>query len=410
VIERTSSLGRLARAIGRSPVTALLGPRQCGKTTLARVVAAGRDATFFDLESEPDRRRLQNPELSLGAQRGLVVLDEIQAAPELFGVLRVVVDRPGRRARFLVLGSASPAIVRRASESLAGRIEFVELSGFNTQEVGPAAWPRLWLRGGFPRSFLARSEAASAAWREAFIRTFLERDVPQLGITIPAAAMRRFWTMLAHYHGQTWNGSEIGRGMGLSDKTVRSYLDILTGTFMIRQLQPWHENVAKRQVKAPKVYFRDPGLLHSLLGLPDRHALLGHPRVGASWEGFALEQVLQAVSPPEAFFWATHGEAEVDLFFVMNGCRYGIEMKYAEAPRTTRAMRTAIQDLSLDHLWVIYPGNHAYEADPKITVWPLRDVGALVEQARLRRRTAGPATTPRRSARRTAAAARMTRG
>jgi predicted AAA+ superfamily ATPase len=380
MIARHACVSRLARAVGRSPVTALLGPRQSGKTTLARAFAAGRTATFFDLESEPDRRRLENPELTLGSLRGLVVLDEIQAMPALFNVLRVLTDRRGRRTKFLVLGSASPEIVRRVSETLAGRIEFIELSGFSIDEVGPASWPQLWLRGGLPRSFVSRSNPDSAAWRDGFIRTFLERDVPQLGITIPAAAMRRFWTMLAHFHGQTWNGSELGRAMGLSDKTVRSYLDILTGTFMVRQLQPWHENIRKRQVRAPKVYLRDSGLLHSLLGLNDRQALLGHPRVGASWEGFALEQVLQAVSPPEAYFWATHGEAEVDLFLTANGRRHGVEAKFAEAPRTTRSMWTAIEDLALEHLWVVYPGAHAYEVAPKITVWPLRDVSALADR------------------------------
>jgi predicted AAA+ superfamily ATPase len=308
------------------------------------------------------------------------VLDEIQAAPELYRALRVLADRPGRKARFLVLGSASPDIVRHAAETLAGRIEFVELSAFDVRETGPANWQRLWVRGGFPRSYLARSERDSAAWREGFIRTFLERDVPQLGITIPAAAMRRFWTMLAHYHGQTWNASELGRAMGLSDKTVRSYLDILAGTYMVRQLQPWHENIQKRQVKAPKVYIRDSGLLHTLLGLSDRHALLGHPRVGASWEGFALEQVLRAVSPHAPYFWATHGEAEIDLCFVLNGRRHGVEIKYAEAPRTTRSMRTAVADLGLHHLWVVYPGEHAYDVDRTISVWPLRDVGGLASR------------------------------
>ncbi|MBE3088195.1 MAG: ATP-binding protein, partial [Chloroflexi bacterium] len=292
MIDRPVCLRRVADAVRRSPVTALFGPRQCGKTTLARLFASDRHPTYFDLESEPDRRRLQNPELALGAVRGLVVLDEIQAFPSLFNVLRVLVDRPTNRARFLVLGSASPALVRSVSESLAGLVEFVEIGGFDLQEAGARRWERLWVRGGFPRSFLARSESDSLAWREGFIRTFLERDIPQLGIGVAPAAMRRFWTMLAHSHGQTWNGSELARSMGLSDKTVRSYLDVLTGSFMVRQLQPWHENIGKRQVKAPKVYLRDTGVLHSLIGVTDRHTLFGHPRVGASWEGFALEQVL----------------------------------------------------------------------------------------------------------------------
>ncbi len=363
-------------------MTALLGPRQCGKTTLGRLFARDRKATFFDLESQPDLRRLQNPELALRAERGLVVLDEIQARPELFSVLRVLADRPRSGTRFLVLGSASPDIVRGASETLAGRVEFVELAGFDLRETGPASWERLWLRGGFPRSWLARTTEDSLAWREGLIRTFLERDVPQLGIDIPAASMRRFWTMVAHYHGQTWNASEIAGSMGLSDKTVRSYLDILTGTFMVRQLQPWHENVGKRQVKAPKVFLRDSGLLHSLLDIADRRALLAHPRAGASFEGFAIEQVVRAVAPKEAFFWGTYGGAELDLFFVCDGRRHGVEVKFSEAPSPTRSMRTAIEDLSLDHLWVIYPGQHSYPVEEKISVWPLREVAALPEALR----------------------------
>jgi uncharacterized protein len=380
VIARPSYIERLSTAVRRSPVTALLGPRQCGKTTLARVFAKDKQVTHFDLESQPDRQRLQNPELALGMLSGLVVLDEIQLVPELFNVLRVLVDRPDSQTRFLVLGSASPDIMRNVSETLAGRVEFIELAGFDLRETGTAEWERLWLRGGFPRSFLAASDEDSVAWREGFIRTFLERDLPQLGIPIPAAAMRRFWTMLAHYHGQTWNASELARSMGLSDKTVRSYLDILTGAFLVRQLQPWYENLGKRQVKAPKVYLRDSGLLHSLLNLPDRSSLWMHPRVGASWEGFALEQVLQLVSPSEAFFWATHSGAEVDLFFSVRGRRYGIEIKFNEAPKVTRSMHVALQDLNLDHLWIIYPGQHRYPVHGKITVWPLQDVAHLFDE------------------------------
>lgn len=380
MIDRPSYLKQLAMAMRRSPVTALLGPRQCGKTTLARMFAQGRTATYFDLESQPDFQRLQNPELMLGSLKGTVILDEIQVMPGLFNVLRVLSDRPHNPARFLLLGSASPGIIKSVSETLAGRVEFVELSPFDLGETGADSWERLWWRGGFPRSFLAESEEDSLAWQESFIRTFLERDIPQLGITIPAAAMRRFWTMLAHYHGQTWNASNLARSMGLSDKTVRSYLDILTGTFMVRQLQPWHENIGKRQVKAPKIYLRDSGLLHSLLSLANLHGLFGHPQVGASWEGFAVEQVLSAVRPSEAYFWATHGAAEIDLLFSHRGRRYGFEAKFTEAPGLTKSMQIGIEALKLNHLWVIYPGQHIYPMDKKITALPIKDTFALVDQ------------------------------
>jgi len=371
MIQRNDYLNRLKSAIGRSPVTALLGPRQCGKTTLARQLADQQQSTFFDIESLPDRRRLQNPELMLGSLTGLVVLDEIQTMPELFQVLRVLVDRPENQARILILGSASPEIIKSASETLAGRVEFIELQGFDLLETGTDMWKPLWLRGGFPRSFLANTDEDSLAWREGFIRTFLERDIPQLGINIPAVTMRRFWTMLAHYHGQTWNAAEIGRSMGLSDKTVRSYLDILTGTFMIRQLQPWFENLGKRQVKSPKIYFRDTGLYHSLLDIPDRHFLLGHPKVGASWEGFAIQQALQILHPNAAYFWGTHAGAEIDLVFQHKGRRYGMEVKFSEAPSLTPSMRIAVSELNLERLWIVYPGNEVYPVTEKITALPL---------------------------------------
>lgn len=380
MIDRRKYLDRLAVAVKRSPVTALLGPRQCGKTTLAREFASERAAVFFDLESQADLRRLQNPELALASETGLIVLDEIQVRPELFSVLRVLVDRPARRARFLVLGSASPEVVRGASETLAGRVEFVELSGFDLSETGPGSWEKLWLRGGFPRSLLARSNGDSYEWREGFIRTFIERDLPQLGVAISSVSMRRFWTMLAHYHGQVWNASELARSMGLSDKTVRGYLDLLTGTFMVRQLQPWHENLAKRQVKSPKVYLRDTGLLHRFLELPDRRALTAHPRVGASFEGFALEQLLHVLGPRGTFFWSAHGGAELDLLLVRGTHRYGFEVKLNEAPAPTRSVHTAIEDLRLEHVWIVYPGGHVIQMDEKITGWPVRDVAALADQ------------------------------
>ena len=377
MIKRISYIKKLSNALKRAPITALLGPRQSGKTTLARMFGKDKSATYFDLESQPDLNRLQNPEMMLGSLKDIIVLDEIQEMPELFSVLRVLVDRPDNKSKFLILGSASPTIIKNVSETLAGRIEFIELSGFDLTETGSESMERLWIRGGFPRSFLADSEEDSLAWREGFISTFLERDIPLLGINIPPVAMRRFWTMLAHYHGQTWNASELARSMGLSDKTVRSYLDILTGTYMIRQLQPWYENVSKRQVKAPKIYFRDPGLLHSLLSLTDMHTLLGHPRVGASWEGFALEQFINFVKPTETFFWSTHSGAEIDLFFQYQGRRYGVEFKFIEAPKITKSMRVALQDLRLDHMWIIYPGKHTYLADDKISVCPLSKLSKL---------------------------------
>ncbi len=374
MIERPGHLQRLSAAAERSPIVALLGPRQCGKTTLARQFASTRRATHFDLESEPDIRRLANPELVLGELEGLVVLDEIQRLPRLFDALRVLVDRPGARARFLVLGSASPALVRGVSESLAGRVEFVELTGFDLAETGTAPWRTLWRRGGLPRSYLASSDADSMVWRDGFVRTFLERDIPQLGISIPPAAMRRFWTMLAHWHGQTWNASELGRSIGASDKTVRGYLDLLTGAYLVRQLQPWFENVAKRQVKAPKVYFRDTGLLHALLGLPDDAALLGHPRVGASWEGFAIEQVLCALGRSDAWFWTAHRGGEVDLLVIERGRRIGFEVKFSEAPPVTRTMHNVRATLSLDHLFVVCPARHTYPVDEGVTVLSIADV------------------------------------
>jgi predicted AAA+ superfamily ATPase len=370
-------------ATARSPITAILGPRQSGKTTLARMFTANKKVSYFDLDSIPDQRRLLNPELVLGGLEGLIVLDEIQRMPELFGTLRVLVDRVENQSRFLILGRPSPEIIRNASESLAGRVEFIELDGFNLSETGGATWQTLWLRGGFPRSFLANSEANSLAWCEGFIRTFLERDIPQLGISIPASAMRRFWTMLAHYHGQIWNASELSRAMGLSDKTVRSYLDILSGAFMVRQLQPWYENLSKRQVRSPKIYLRDSGLLHSLLNIPDMQVLFGHPKVGASWEGYALEQIISILHLSDVYFWGTYGGAELDLLFFCRGKRCGVEVKFSEAPEITRSMQIALQDLGLAHLWIIYPGNQAYPVHEQITVFPLQQInelGALVEE------------------------------
>lgn len=378
MIDRPAYADRLTKALARSPITALLGPRQCGKTTLARMLADQQSSTYFDLESQPDLRRLTNPEMTFASLSGLVVIDEIQNQPALFPALKVVVDKPDNKCNFLILGSASPSLIKNVSETLAGRVEFVDMAGFDLTELGADIWQRLWLRGGFPRSYLAQNDADSFAWREGFIRTFLQRDIPQLGINIPAEAIRRFWTMLAHYHGQTWNASRLASALGINDKTVRAYLDILTETYMIRQLQPWHENIRKRQVKAPKIYFTDSGLLHSLLDLQQLHAITGHPQVGASWEGFAAEQLLRTLRPSQAYYWATYSGAELDMFFILNGRRYGIEFKFNEAPNKTKSMTTAIESLKLDKLLIIHPGQETYPLTDTITACPIQNANHLL--------------------------------
>ena len=379
IIDRTLARARIHEAFSVHPAVALTGPRQCGKTTLARAIAAAepQGSTLFDLESAVDRRRLQAPEQTLGGLSGLVVIDEIQREPALFETLRVLADRPGNPARFLVLGSASPALVRGISESLAGRVGLVDLAGFDLTEIGPESWRTLWLRGGFPRSWLAPHDRASAVWRRSFVQTFLERDIPQLGINVPAETLRRFWTMLAHYHGQVWNAAEFARALGSSEGTARRYLDILTGAFMVRALPPWFANVRKRQVKSPRIYVRDTGLLHTLLTLETGDELAGHPKVGASFEGFAVEQLAGTFEAGGVYFWATHGGAELDLLVMQGGKRYGFECKLADAPGTTRSMRAALDDLELEHLWVVYPGKEAYPLDDRISVLPVADIPAV---------------------------------
>ena len=367
-----------------NPVAALLGPRQCGKTTLARQIAAREPSEFFDLESPVDLRRLSAPMTTLEKLSGLVVIDEVQRRPDLFELVLVLVDRPENRARFLLLGSASPGLVRGVSESLAGRIGLIDLSGFDLREIGPEHQDRLWTRGGFPRAFLASDDAASLAWRDGFIRTFLERDIPQLGITIPAETIRRFWTMVAHYHGQTWNAAELARSLGASENTARRHLDILAGAFMVRVLAPWFENVGKRQVKAPKVYVRDSGLLHALLQIGPLSELQAHPKLGASWEGFALEHVIGVLDTRDAYFWATHGGAELDLLVILGGKRYGFEFNYQDAPARTRSMLIARNDLGLERLWVVYPGSKEYALDDTTDVVPLAAIPRVA--AELRRR------------------------
>lgn len=369
-MERPAYLRQIEERFAIQPVVALLGPRQCGKTTLARMFAerfAG-SVSRFDLEDPTDLAALAAPKLALQDLRGLVIIDEIQRAPELFPVLRVLADRADRPARFLILGSASRDLLRQSSESLAGRIGYLELSPFSLDETGVGARERLWLRGGFPPAFLAESEAASWQWRKDYVATFLERDLPALGIAIPPQSLRRFWLMLAHYHGQTVNFSELGRSFGAADTTVRRYLDILAGTFMVRMLSPWHENIGKRQVKAPKLFLRDSGLFHFLLGVADGDALRCHPKLGASWEGFALETLIrrQRASTEEVYFWSAHGGGEVDLLVFNERGRQGFEVKYTDQPRTTRSMHTAIDVLRLDSLTIVYPGERSFPLTEKI--------------------------------------------
>lgn len=370
-IARAQLTDEVLRLLRRAPVVALLGPRQVGKTTLARDVAAAFGAgtvTTFDLEQPSALARLAEPELALEPLRGLVVLDEIQRRPELFPILRVLADRPRRPARFLVLGSASPELLRQESESLAGRVAFLELGGLSLSEVTPRRLDRLWLRGGFPASFTAASDADSFEWRTDFIQTFLERDLPGLGVSIPAPTLRRFWSMLAHVHGQILNWSELGRSMGVSDATVRRYADQLEGALVIQQLRPWHENISKRQVKSPKLYLRDSGLLHALLDLKTREDLDKAPRSGASWEGFLLQQVTQQLGATsrQCHFWATHQGAELDLLVTDGARRLGFEFKRTASPAVTPSMRSALEALDLETLFVVHAGDESFSLGPKI--------------------------------------------
>lgn len=368
----------LEQAVRRSPITLLAGPRQCGKTTLARRIASRAKAAFFDLEDPEVPLQKETLGLTLRGLKGLVIIDECQREPALFPLLRVLADRKPLPARFLLLGSASGELVRGASESLAGRVRHLDMGGFTLGETGAAGAPRLWRRGGLPPSFLAPSEEQSFKWRLDFIRTHLERDLPALGIRIPAPALRRFWTMLAHVQAQTWNSADLARSMGVQEDTARRYLDILTGSFMIRQLQPWFENVGKRIVKAPKAYFRDTGLLHALLGLKTEKQILEYPRLGFSWEGFAVEQIIRNFDAErDAYFYKTHAGTELDLMILRGGKRYGFEIKYADAPSTTRSMHIAIKDLGLAKLWVVYPGSRRYRLSEAIEALPLTDIPSL---------------------------------
>jgi uncharacterized protein len=371
MIERPYYHARVTKALARNPVALLVGPRQCGKTTLARCFASTESQNYFDLEDPAVFALMENPKTTLSRLHGTVVIDEAQRQPGIFPVLRVLADRPDNPARFLVLGSASPELSRQASESLAGRVEIIEMRGFDLSEVGPQELAGLWLRGGFPRAFLAETDADAAQWLKDFIQTFLERDLAQLGFGIPSPALHRFWTMLSHYHGQIWNGSEIAASLGIAPNTARRYLDVLTQTFMVRQLQPWHENIGKRLVKTPKIYLRDSGLFHRLQGITQMAHLQTHPKLGASWEGFALEETLRFMQPDQVWFYAVHSGSELDLLLFREGRRMGVEFKRTDAPTITRAMRIAVEDLRLSELLIVYPGDRAFQLEAGIRAVPL---------------------------------------
>jgi uncharacterized protein len=379
IFPRPRRTDRILLGLEESPVVALLGARQVGKTTLARMIAADRpDVVFFDLERPSGRAALEmTPELVLSEAKGLVIIDEIQRMPGLMEILRPLCDDPARKASFLLLGSVSLETVKGVSESLAGRVQFVPISGLSLEEVGVDEQSRLWFRGGFPRAFLAETDDACARWLEGFRQTFLERDIPNLGLTIPSFALSRFWAMLAHYHGQTWNATELARSLDVRPRTANRYRDLLAATFMVRILQPWHENMSKRQIKTPKVYIRDSGLLHHLLGIQTMGGLRSHPRYGASWEGFALEQVLTQFGDRDAYFWGTRRGAEMDLLLLRGGRRWGFEFKCTDAPTSSRSMHLAIDDLGLDHLWVVYPGTSRFPITKSITALPLRSLSDL---------------------------------
>ena len=371
LIPRPALQQAIQNALRRSRIVLLVGPRQAGKTTLARQFLPPDSLNYFDLEDPVSLLRLEQPLTALQPLQGLVVIDEIQRKPDLFPLLRVLSDRDPAPARFLILGSASPDLVRQASESLTGRVEILSVPGFSLAELGVEALRRHWLRGGLPPSFLAESDEDSLAWRKNFIQTLLERDLPQWGVRIPAPALLRFWRMLAHYHGQVWNAAEPARALGISQPTARRYLDVLEEIFMVRVLPPWHENLSKRQVKAPKIYFRDSGLLHYLLSIRSELDLQTHPKLGASWEGYAIEEVLKVVNADEVYFWGTHSGAELDLLIFKDGQRLGVECKHSDAPRLTPSMRAALADLRLDRLLVFYPGDRPYPLAERVHVLPL---------------------------------------
>lgn len=369
-VDRKEDLKRLSALLELFPVTAILGARQCGKTTLASAFPTDH---YFDLENPRDLVRLETPQLTLEALDGLITIDEIQRLPNLFPLLRHLVDTHPKQ-KYLILGSASRDLIQQSSETLAGRIGYYHLGGFTPQDI--EAIPRLWLRGGFPRAYLAKSDKNAFIWIEQYIATFMERDIPQLGISVPARTLHRFWTMLSHYHGQVINYSEMARSFGISDMTVRKYIDALCATFMVRTLNPWYANLSKRMVKRPKIYLRDSGIFHSFMTISSIEQLSSHPKLGASWEGFALECVCHAIGKRDEdfYFWRTHAGAELDLFWQHRGKNWGVEFKYADAPGRSRSMTTVIKDLALDHLWIVYPGRESYALADNIAVLSLSDV------------------------------------
>jgi len=374
MIERNDYIDFIKKALERSRAVALLGPRQSGKTTLARELVDIHSPNYFDLEDQSSLIALADPKGVLEPLKGLVVIDEVQQRPELFPVLRVLLDRKPLPAKFLILGSASPDLLRQSSESLAGRLELIEMGGFDLTEVGQKKFTRLWLRGGFPLSFLAKNDTDSFTWRKNFIKTFLERDLREQGIELPSMTLHRFWTMLANSHGQIWNAAPIASSLGVSEPTVRKYLDILTGVFMVRQLHSWHVNIKKRQVKAPKIYIRDTGILNSFLELKTEAEILRHQTCGASWEGFVIEQLIRILEIDHPYFWATHNGAETDLVFLKGGRMYGVEIKRADAPTMTPSMRIASEDLKLERIAVIYPGEKRYSLHKKVEVVPFETI------------------------------------
>lgn len=384
MIARDKLLKKVFQVLHKYPVTLLSGPRQCGKTTLAQEVFKQEGGHYFDLEDPQTPLQAERASLVLRNLKGLVIIDEFQREPALLPLLRVLADRRPLPAHFLVLGSASLDLVRGVSETLAGRVAYLKMGGFSLEEIRVVNEGRLWIRGGFPRSYLAGNNTDSFEWRSNFIQSFLERDIPLLGIRIPAVSLRRFWTMVAHYHGQIWNAAEFARSLGSKEDTARRYLDILSGTYLIRQLPPWFENIGKRLVKSPKVYIRDTGILHALLGLKSKHDVQSHPKLGFSWESFALEEILLLTGlERDAYFYKTYAGAELDLMVIQGGRRLGFEFKYQDAPTTSRSMHTIIEELNLERLWIVYPGETAYPLRDRIDVVPLSKLDRVLRSSGL---------------------------